>query len=79
LDGDMRSPVVLDDKLRQILGRTSCELLQLECPDCHARCTWVRHEQDISPIGGCVCNYFRMKMKAETTQEGWEKYQPPGT
>ena len=71
--------MVLDDKLRQILGRTSCELLQLECPYCRALCTWVRAAQDISPLGGCVCSYFGMKAKAETTQEGWEKYQPPGS
>jgi hypothetical protein len=70
------SRVLLDDNLLRILGRTPCELLQLQCPDCHARCTWVRAEEDIAPIGGCVCNYFRMKTEAERTLEGWEIYPP---
>jgi hypothetical protein len=68
--------VLLDDKLLKILGLTPCELLQLECPDCRARCTWVRAEKDISPIGGCVCNYFRMKTEVEAALEGWEPYPP---
>ena len=72
----MRSPLVLDDTLRKILGPMSCELLQVKCPDCRALCTWARSNQDIAPIGGCVCNYFRMKDTVETTVDGWEKYTP---